>query len=297
MEQVIYLTFSSLITTISYILQSLDYEKVQESGKALHTETLNICKIQSFLMVWFENSQYISATLIAFTVYRSVIYSEEIITGKTKIRRLVYLAIIFIFPFNFFAIAMLFFTVFGPSDFWCYFKLKDENSKENNLDNVIFYSLNYALFWILIGLNFYFNIKIISFIRKELSNENELISAKIYIRKLTIFPIIQTLLLIPGTINRFFELLLGQNVGILIIIHATAVCSTGLIYSVVYGLNNQIKELLINSFNKYFNRNQYSENINNNISNSQDDSGSNFNNSLHHIDNRVSFIGNERVSL
>lgn len=296
MEQVIYLTFSCLITTISYILQALDPEKVRKSGEGLSPdELLNICKIQSFLMVWFENSQFISATLIAFTIYRSVIFSEEIITGKTQSRRIIYLLTIYFCPFVFSLIGLLSFSVFGPSDFWCFIKIGQENH-ENNTDNIIFYSLNYTVFWILIGLNFYFNIKIIYFIRKELiNNENEVISAQNYIRKLAIFPIIQTLLLIPGTINRFTELILNKNITALMLIQVTAACSSGFIYSIVYGLNNQIKALLLNSFNKFFRRNEYQLSVrNNNFIN--DDSSSNLNNSLHHLDNRISFIG-ERGSL
>jgi len=296
MEQVMYLTFSCLIATISYILQGLDPNLVKESGKDIQSrENINICKIQSFLMVWFENSQFISSTLIAFTVYRSVIFSEDFITGKSKSRRIIYLIAIFLFPFLFSLIGLIFFSVFGPSNFWCYIKLPSKDG-EINLDSKVFYALNYTVFWILIGLNFYFNIKIISFIKKEfISNENEIISARnYYIRKLVIFPIVQSVLIIPGTINRFIQLVFQKDFSILIIIQVTFACSSGFIYSIVYGLNDQIKTLLKNTYNYYMGREQI---VGNNNSNSSfQDSSSNFDNSLHHLDNRVSFIG-ERGSL
>lgn len=279
MEQVIYLSISCLISTFAYIMQGLNREKVRLSN---NLEMFNICKIQSFLMVWFENSKFISATLISFTVYRSVIYFEEINTKKTHLRRIIYILIIFALPFIFSLVGLICFTVFGPSDFWCYIELR--SSLEDNFDNKIFYLIAYLLIWICIFLNFYFNIRIISYLKKEYSNhEVEIKSTELYVKKLTIFPIVQTILMLPGTLNRLMELCFEENLSVLKLIQVTAACSTGLIYSIVYGMNNQIKDLLKNSFLRLTGRDT--------INNFQDDSSSIFfNNNGNNVDNHLSFI-------
>jgi hypothetical protein len=286
MEQVFYLSFSCLISTISYLLQLFKKENVENS------KTEAICQIQSFLMIWFEDSQYIIATLISYSIYISVIYSIDINHQNVKVRRIIYILISYLLPLII-SIIFLFLKVYGPSDYWCYIDLSSNREKKPVLNKII-YTLNYVgIFWFSILLNSFFTYKIIFYIKKEfVNNESELDTAKNYIRKLLIFPITQAALLIPCSINRVLELL-EKDVDFLKKFHSLIAVSTGLAYFIIYGLNNQIKHLLKSSFNFFSNsRNRANNNINN-----FEDHYDNMNKSLHHFENNASFIGQERDSI
>ena len=87
----------------------------------------------------------------------------------------------------------------------------------------------------------------------------------------------QIICIIPGSLNRFLELVYEVNSDALIISQALIACSTGFIYSIVYGMNKQVKELIKNSFSR--------------DSIFLDDNSSNLSNNMNNIDNRISFIG------
>ena len=145
MEQVIYLSFSCMVCTFSYILQGLNFDNVKLSSDTL------ICNIQSFLMVWFENSQYISAVSIAYSVYRSVIYLDDLGAKNTRIRRMKYLFVLFVLPMIFAGFGLQF-SFYGPADFWCYIK------KDKEKEIRIFFFISYSIIWISIILSCYFNL-------------------------------------------------------------------------------------------------------------------------------------------
>jgi len=235
-ELVAYLTFSSMLNTISYLINYID---VEDRSKEIN-ETA--CKIQAFLMVLFENSQYIWAMLIAYYIYKSVVYFDENQNKSHTNTRIEFLLVGYIVPLIM-ALVGLWRGVYGVSGKWCWF-----DTVSNNLESDIFSFVFYFIIWLLIFLNFAFNYRVISYLNRESHSEIERERLNRYHKKLMIYPIIQIVCIFPGTINRFLEIFLNKSIYALQMGQIIFLLLQGFLYAIVYGYTNQVKIALRRSF-------------------------------------------------
>jgi hypothetical protein len=234
-ECVAYLTFSSMLTTISYMINYIDQEDH-------YIEPTFKCKAQAFMMVLFENSQYIWAMLIAYYIHQAVIFFEENHTHSHKYTRINFLLVGYLIPLGMAVIAM-FRDVYGPSGRWCWI-----DTKENLTENKVFSLVFYFIFWLMIFLNFYFNLKVMKYLNRQIDTEREREVLSRYYKKMMIYPFIQIICIIPGTINRFLQIFLNRDIYVLQMIQILFTMMQGFLYAVVYGYTNQVRKALYGTF-------------------------------------------------
>ena len=106
---------------------------------------------------------------------------------------------------------------------------------------VIFF---YSLAWILIVINSFFFFKVITKIRKEINHEEDLVLVEKFTSKLKWYPIVQIICLIPGTINRIYNMCTDQNNFELTLLQAIFDYLSGFLFAIVYGFNSSIKKAI-----------------------------------------------------
>jgi hypothetical protein len=226
MEMVVYLCMACLFVNISYSIYTVG-ETVDD----------NLCKSQTFLMIWSETSMYLWAAIIGFWLYQRVVHMEEGNNEKAScLQRMKFLSIGYIFPVIISTIGY-FLDIYGPSGDWCWVK------KDTNKAN-IFAILLYVFDWLLIFINFFYNYLVIRYLDKELYSKEEKALLSKYIWKLLRYPLIQVICMGPGTLFRFCEVFLNQEITTLSTIHLIFTCSQGILYALAYGFTTQVKEVL-----------------------------------------------------
>jgi hypothetical protein len=238
-ESVVYLTISSMITAISYLLYYIKPNHKSENESA--------CQFQAFIMVWFENSQYLWASLIGYSVYQKIINFDENDFKTTWAMRCKYLGVGYVFPFIL-ALICLLRGVYGQSGRFCWISTEQDFGVKT--ENTIFQIFLYCMIWVLIIINFAFTIGVVNFLDKNFTSREEREITKRYIWKLLRYPIIQAILIIPSTINRFLQII-DKESEILQTIHVYFVASQGLIYAIAYGYNSQVINRLVKTFKVY----------------------------------------------
>ncbi len=270
-ELVALLAFSSIINSFSYIFYYFD------SGTSDIDK--NKCYAQAFLMVWFENSQFIWAMLIGFSIYESIVLSkeEEEVTAR---KRICYFFIAFVIPLLF-SIFTYTYNFLGPMGNWCwigeykdvptteYFDLSTRNftiAYMRNLNpmkkpfNITGDSKFYKKIYLSLGvrvaaglligfniiillLNWYFIISTIRSLNVQFSSPEEKRIVSGYISKISLFPLIQTICMFPSYVNKFF-IFFELEFHWLNIVQTIFCCSQGLLYALVYGCNTKVKKAL-----------------------------------------------------
>jgi hypothetical protein len=240
-ECVTYLTISSLMTAFSYVLFFIGKDT---DGTIIYPtdgdiKSMDICKAQAFLMVWFENSQFFWATLIGYSIYQNVIHFEENKLKTTWQKRTKFIAVGYALPLCLAIIGLIIPGTYGPSGFWCWI------DAEGHLTlNTVFSLFLYFMVWFLILANFILNCYVIRFLNKEMSSPQERDLAKKYIYKLLQYPIIQVVCLIPGSLSRTWQLFFDKPIFWLEVCHLIFVNIAGLCYAVAYGYTPQVKTTL-----------------------------------------------------
>jgi hypothetical protein len=225
MEMVAYLCVACLFVNISYSLYTV--------GDVIDD---NLCNSQTFLMIWSETSMYIWAAIIAYWLYQRVVHLEDNLEKTTCLQRMKFLSLGYIFPIIVATIGY-YLDIFGPSGSWCWVK-RDTNK-------AIAFSISlYALDWLLIFINFVYNLLIIRYLGKELHSKEEKELLSKYIWKLLRYPLIQIICMGPGTLLRFSEVFLHKEITILSTIHIILTCGQGILYALAYGFTTQVKEVL-----------------------------------------------------
>ena len=129
-ELIFYLSISSIITNISYIMNFED-KGISDGRKA-------VCQIQGFLILWFDLSQVIWATLVCYSVYLNIVNNSE----YNNCRRIKYIIIGFIIPFAI-SLALLCFGLVGSGKYFCWLDI-DKNI--NYVLGIIIYCFSWIFF-------------------------------------------------------------------------------------------------------------------------------------------------------
>jgi len=142
-ESVVYLNLSSMMTSLSYLIYFVD-----DPGNV----DIDYCRVQAFIMLAFENSQYLWTTMIGYSVYQSVINYEENHAKTTNLKRAKYLILCYGLPLLFSLTADRR-KVFGPSSYWCWIDTSEKNANQEKTAFSVFF---YLFFWLLIFINLIF---------------------------------------------------------------------------------------------------------------------------------------------
>jgi hypothetical protein len=246
---------SSTINSFSYIFYYFDENTPLIDGSK--------CRIQAFVMIWFEHSQLIWAMLIGFSIYESIVISKDD-NEVTGIKRIGYL----LFGFGLsliFSLLSYFLDLLGPIGNWCWigeFSNKPVNNiksteipDSNNIDNLtrelelstgvrVATGLLILFSIIVILLNWFFIYSTIKSLNTEFRNspeEKKIVSG--YINKISLFPLIQTICMLPSYLNKFF-ILFQLEYKWLTITQTLFVSSQGLFYALIYGCNTKVKSAI-----------------------------------------------------
>lgn len=233
-ELIFCLSISSIMTNISYIIQFTEDETVSKTG---------ICQAQGFLMIWFEFSQAIWATLISYSVYNNIINNDN---KHTRDKRVKYIIIGFIAPF-FISLSSYITGIIGYSGYWCWMDM----TTNFNVARII-YIMAFSFFWSLFFVSFYFIRNVIIFLEKNYTDKTEKEIIYKYIKKIRLYPMIQVMCMIPCTLNRFIQLF-GQHFIIFDYLIVIFFSIQGFLYALVFGFNPFIKDRLKEFFQKYCN--------------------------------------------
>jgi hypothetical protein len=256
-ELIVYLSISSLINTISFIINFDDGNVKTNKGDW-------VCESQAFVMIWTDISQFIWSNLIIFYMYKNLKYHRPHEQSGGCLTRLIYNFLGFVLPMIF-SIIGLFFDLLGPSGKWCWVA-----SQVPDLSNEVFGLIIYIFIWILIVINIigalYINIKFKTQFSNENNNSHNLINShrhsqsdqkciESYINQLCVYPTIHLITWIPCTVNRAISLFWKDDVNttvieVIEIISIICISTQGLAYAIAYGSNPQVKELLKNYMKK-----------------------------------------------
>lgn len=232
-ELILYLFIACFFNTLSIVI----YHFNEDSDYLLDE---SICKLQAFLMITFEFSQHLWASIIAHSIYQNVVrFDKETIDDETFYYRVIYIMLGFFLPLTLTVLAY-FLDDLGPSTNYCWF------STAHDMDRVKVPSvLYYFILWLLIVYNFIVTYRIIRFIYSEFNfNDNERMIVRSYIKGLLKYPLVPLVVLVPATVKRLIELFFGIDNVYIHYIFILIVSMQGMIYSITYGYNPEIISIL-----------------------------------------------------
>jgi Na+/proline symporter len=196
------------------------------------------CQVQGFLMLWFEPSQAIWATLISYSVYNNIINDDN---EHSNLKRVKYILTGFILPLALSSCLLLTHQI-GHAKYWCWIDI----TGNENIRKQIYMSI-FGFLWMLFFLSFYFIHKVIRFLERHYTNKTEKEVVYKYIRRIRIFPVIQVCCMIPGTLSRFLQLF-GLSHPIFDYFNVIFISMQGLLSSIVFGFNPIIKSKIKEMF-------------------------------------------------
>ena len=223
-KQIMYLFISTLISTYAYLIYF----------NQVHEQSDFICQGQAFLILWFEQSQFIWSALISYTTYKitTEALGEDYVPPVNAQKGYLYLG--FVFPFANTAFASLN-KLLGPSGYWCWISSASTAGE-------IFTWATYIFYWSAIGVNLFFTIRVIIYVKNLAidKKEKEIISKALW--KLFSYPLIQIIVTVPASANKIINYFVKEvnTVNAIFIIRCISIlliCSQGLMLSLVYGIN------------------------------------------------------------
>jgi hypothetical protein len=206
-----------------------------------------ICQVQGFGMIWFEHSQSIWATLIAYSISQNVVNYDKKVEKTSMQTRLIYIFLGYISPLGL-SIFAYEENMIGPSGNWCWVKI---NEKIQDGTGYTYVMIFYGIMWLLFFISVFFICKVVHFLNNLYISEDEKELIYKYTSRLRIFPLIQMLTLIPCTINRtlnYHKISNGVWAKYLIVI---LISSQGFLYAIVYGFNPKVRGRLGGFIEKY----------------------------------------------
>jgi len=241
-----YLSFASMINSISYVLYYINDDKDPVDPVK--------CRAQAFLMIWFENSQFIWAMMIGYAIYESIVLLRDDAEHVNTFKRIGYIAMGFGTPLLYSLVAY-FLDYLGPIGNWCWIgeipetkiyltnnqDLSRELDQSTGVRIVSAILLGFSL--LAISLNWYFIYSTIKSLKDEYTNEKELILVRGYINKIALFPLIQTVCMFPSYVNKFF-ILFQYEYHWISVVQTLFVSCQGLCYALVYGCNTKTKNAI-----------------------------------------------------
>jgi len=117
------------------------------------------------------------------------------------------------------------------------------NGYPNTIPNILFI-FYYSFAWVMIIINCFFFFKVITKVRREVNHASDLDLVQKVTSKLKWYPIIQIICLIPGTINRTYDMLTDEQSFELTLIQAIFDYLSGFLFAIVYGLNPSLKNAI-----------------------------------------------------
>lgn len=245
-ELILYLLVSSLVNTISIMLYH-----VKDTSAPVNQR---LCNLQAFLMITFELSQNIWASIVSHSIYKNVVQydREDIEANESFYHRLAYILLGFFLPLG---ISIPSFLVgdLGPSINYCWFNTELEFSRVK-----IPMAVYYAFLWLLICFNSVMTWRIIRFIDLRFNfNSEEKRIVRNYIKGLLRYPVVPLIVLLPATLKRLGDLV-GFDSEAIHWVFMILVSLQGLVYGVTFGWNNEISCAFRDCWDLVFKRNRVS---------------------------------------
>ena len=226
-EQIVYLSLSTIILILGYIF---GWDNKDNS---------KMCQSQAIMIIIGEMSQYFWSTLIIYTLYDTLYNFEHASKASVMKRRIIHFLIGFGIPIIIAIIAKIC-TFTGESDkgYWC--SIQSSNGKP-------FLVVLFVIIWLSIFLNMYLLFKVKSFFKILLLKEERHIVNK-DLQKLTCYPIIQMIAVLPDSLGKLIILFKGDERGTSIkIIQTITLIVTllqGLCIAIIFGaVSNVLKRL------------------------------------------------------
>jgi hypothetical protein len=225
-----------MLTNITYLINIIRVDEILNS---------TLCKIQGFGMIWFELSQSIWATLIAYSISKNVINYDKKVEKTQLSTRIGFIFLGYVSPL-FLSLFAYFSDMIGPSGNWCWINTSEQDTKA-----YVYVMIVYGIMWLMFFISVFLIVKVVHFLRNLYISQNEKELIIKYTSKLRIFPLIQMLTLIPCTIQRsldFFGIKIWDWSEYLIII---LISSQGFLYAIVYGFNPKVRNIVSQFVQKF----------------------------------------------
>ena len=226
-EQIVYLSLSTIILILGYIF-GWD-----------NNENSKMCQSQAIMIIIGEMSQYFWSTLIIYTLYDTLYNFEHASKASVMKRRIIHFLIGFGIPIIIAIIATIC-TFTGESDkgYWC--SIQSSNGKP-------FLIVLFVIIWLSIFLNMYLLFKVKSFFKILLLKEERHIVNK-DLQKLTCYPIIQMIAVLPDSLGKLIMLFKhdekGTSIKIIQTITLIVTLLQGLCIAIIFGaVSNVLKRL------------------------------------------------------
>lgn len=246
-ELVVYLSITVIITNLSYII---NYMKIVDDPPEVSSK---ICNAQAILMTTGEIGNFITTTVISYSIYRNIVIlnkakrTSDYIHDQIKSSSNSILLRIFTITFGIiipFVISIIFFfiDIYGKSYHWCWLGNKGLYSDYPQPTNIKYVEtvgiVYYSCLWFIHSLNIVFMFMTIYELKKN-SDEAEYVNN--FIMRLIQFPLISIFLVFPQTLSKF---IITQNHDNNIILQSISVCFLtlqGIIYTLSYGFNKNVR--------------------------------------------------------
>ena len=226
-EQIVYLSLSTIILILGYIF---GWDNKDNS---------KMCQSQAIMIIIGEMSQYFWSTLIIYTLYDTLYNFEHASKASVMKRRIIHFLIGFGIPIIIAIIAKIC-TFTGESDkgYWC--SIQSSNGKP-------FLVVLFVIIWLSIFLNMYLLFKVKSFFKILLLKEERHIVNK-DLQKLTCYPIIQMIAVLPDSLGKLIMLFKydekGTSIKIIQTITLIVTLLQGLCIAIIFGaVSNVLKRL------------------------------------------------------
>ena len=229
-EQIVYLSLSTIILILGYIFGIFGWDNKNNP---------KMCHSQAIMIIIGEMSQYFWSTLIIYTLYDTLYNFEHASKASVMKRRIIHFLIGFGIPIIIAIIAKIC-TFTGESDkgYWC--SIQSSNGKP-------FLVVLFVIIWLSIFLNMYLLFKVKSFFKILLLKEERHIVNK-DLQKLTCYPIIQMIAVLPDSLGKLIMLFKdgekGTSIKIIQTITLIVTLLQGLCIAIIFGaVSNVLKRL------------------------------------------------------
>ena len=183
-----------------------------------------MCQSQAIMIVIGEMSQYFWSTLIIYTLYDTLYNFEHASKASVMKRRIIHFLIGFGIPIIIAIIATICtFTGESDQDYWCSIQSKP------------FLIVLFVIIWLSIFLNMYLLFKVKSFFKILLLKEERHIVNK-DLQKLTCYPIIQMIAVLPDSLGKLIMLFKDDEKGTSIKTSIKIIQTITLIVTLLQGL-------------------------------------------------------------
>jgi hypothetical protein len=239
-EMIFYSSISSFISKLSYVINFIPWYKKDYNN--------SLCQAQGFLIIWFENSESIWSSIIAYTMYERVSRLE---TEESKIpykKRLLYLLLGYCVPLLL-ALISFFFDLIGRSFLWCYIESQGTNLNIRNKTALILF---YTFMWTLFFISLSFILKVVKFLNNLYINKSDKEMINRFTSRLKLFPLVQVICLVPVTISRCIQLFGFETNSIFDYFIMVILCSQGIFYGIIYCQNPIVKDNIKGYFKGLF---------------------------------------------